>query len=166
VSRNQRLVLLGLAVLVVVVAGVVVGTGASNSTKSAGPTTVTVQGAEPVGGVKDVTFKKGATVDLTVNSDTADEVHFHGYDVHKDVAKRGSVHFSFPATIEGKFIVELEKPSGHWPTSPSRHDGRRVRLAGGLASLALVAAAALPASASAHGLVGKQDLPIPRWLFA
>jgi hypothetical protein len=109
VSRNQRLVLLGLAVLVVVVAGVVVGTGASNSTKSAGPTTVTVQGAKPVGGVKDVTFKKGATVDLTVKSDTADEVHFHGYDVHKDVAKGGSVHFRFPATIEGKFIVELEK---------------------------------------------------------
>ena len=23
-----------------------------------------------------------------------------------------------------------------------------------------------PATASAHGLVGKQDLPIPRWLFA
>jgi hypothetical protein len=30
----------------------------------------------------------------------------------------------------------------------------------------LLAALALPASASAHGLVGKQDLPIPRWLFA
>jgi hypothetical protein len=29
-----------------------------------------------------------------------------------------------------------------------------------------VAALVLPASASAHGLVGKQDLPIPRWLFA
>ena len=64
--------------------------------------------AKPVGGVKDVTFKKGGTVDLTVKSDTADEVHFHGYDVHKDVAKGGSVHFSFPASIEGKFIVELE----------------------------------------------------------
>jgi hypothetical protein len=32
---------------------------------------------------------------------------------------------------------------------------------------ALVAAAlVLPATAAAHGLVGKQDLPIPRWLFA
>ena len=108
-SRNQRLVLLGLAALIVVVAGVVIGTGgSSNATKSAGPTTVTVQGAKPVGGVKDVTFKKGATVDLTVQSDTADEVHFHGYDVHKDVTKGGSVHFKFPATIEGKLIVELE----------------------------------------------------------
>jgi hypothetical protein len=109
VSRNQRVVVLGLAALVVVVAIVVIGTGgSSDSTKSAGPTTVVVQDAKPVGGVKAVTFKKGGTVDLTVKSDTADEVHFHGYDVHKDVTKGGSVHFRFPATIEGKFIVELE----------------------------------------------------------
>ena len=108
-SRNQRFVVLGLAVVVLVVAVVVIGTGgSSDSTKDAGPTTVVVQNAQPVGGVKDVTYKKGGTVDLTVKSDTADEVHFHGYDVHKDVAKGGSVHFSFPASIEGKFIVELE----------------------------------------------------------
>ncbi len=108
-SRNQRVVVLGLAVLVVVVAVVVIGTGgSSDSTKSAGPTTVVVQDAKPVGGVKDVTFKKGGTIDLTVKSDTADEVHFHGYDVHKDVAKGGSVQFKFPASIEGKFVVELE----------------------------------------------------------
>ncbi|HEX6618611.1 MAG TPA: fenitrothion hydrolase, partial [Solirubrobacteraceae bacterium] len=43
---------------------------------------------------------------------------------------------------------------------------RLVRWASALASLGLLASAALPASASAHGLVGKQDLPIPRWLFA
>ncbi|HEX5899554.1 MAG TPA: hypothetical protein VFY32_09155 [Solirubrobacteraceae bacterium] len=102
--------MLGLAVLVVVIAVIVIGTGgSSNSTKDAGPTTVVVQDAKPVGGVKDVTFKKGGTVDLTVKSDTADEVHFHGYDVHKDVAKGGSVQFKFPASIEGKFIVELEE---------------------------------------------------------
>jgi hypothetical protein len=40
---------------------------------------------------------------------------------------------------------------------------RRLTAAG---AWALVAALALPASAAAHGLVGKQDLPIPRWLFA
>jgi hypothetical protein len=44
--------------------------------------------------------------------------------------------------------------------------GRRLRRGSALASLGLLASAALPASASAHGLVGKQDLPIPRWLFA
>jgi hypothetical protein len=36
----------------------------------------------------------------------------------------------------------------------------------GAGVVALVAIAALPAPALAHGLVGKQDLPIPRWLFA
>jgi hypothetical protein len=39
------------------------------------------------------------------------------------------------------------------------------RLAGATAAV-LAAAVLLPSSAAAHGLVGKQDLPIPRWLFA
>ena len=33
-------------------------------------------------------------------------------------------------------------------------------------SAALTAAALLPAAASAHGLVQRQQLPIPQWLFA
>jgi hypothetical protein len=44
----------------------------------------------------------------------------------------------------------------------SRTARRARRAVLGAATVAL----ALPASASAHGLVGKQDLPIPRWLFA
>lgn len=107
--RNQRFVLLGLALVIVVVAAVVIGSGGgSDSAKSSGPATIVVKDAKPVGGVQDITFKKGGTVDLTIKSDTADEIHFHGYDVHKDVAKGGSVHFRFPATITGRFIVELE----------------------------------------------------------
>jgi hypothetical protein len=42
----------------------------------------------------------------------------------------------------------------------------RLRLATCLALGGLLFAAAAPESALAHGLVGKQDLPIPRWLFA
>ena len=167
-SRNQRVVVLGLAVVVLVVAVVVIGTGgSSNSTKDAGPTTVVVQGAKPVGGVKDVTFKKGGTVDLTVKSDTADEVHFHGYDVHKDVAKGGSVHFSVPGHHRGQVRRRARGPQADAGQRDGRPMSRRlVRSASALASLGLLASAALPASASAHGLVGKQDLPIPRWLFA
>ncbi len=41
---------------------------------------------------------------------------------------------------------------------------RRIAIAAALATLALVVAG--PGVASAHGLVGRQDLPIPRWLFA
>jgi hypothetical protein len=43
---------------------------------------------------------------------------------------------------------------------------RRVRVAAMAAALAGAAVAALPDAALAHGLVGRQDLPIPRWLFA
>ena len=107
-TRNTRFALLGIAVVIVVVAVIVIGGGGSDDTKSSGPTTITVKDAKPVGGVQDFTFKKGGTVDLTVKSDTADEVHFHGYDVHKDVEKGGTVRFKFPAKIDGRFVVELE----------------------------------------------------------
>src|SRR5689334_10139959 len=43
---------------------------------------------------------------------------------------------------------------------------RRSRLVVAGTGLAVAALAALPDLASAHGLVGKQDLPVPRWLFA
>jgi hypothetical protein len=42
----------------------------------------------------------------------------------------------------------------------------RRRLGAATGSLGLLSAALFPATASAHGLVGKQDLPIPQWLFA
>jgi hypothetical protein len=70
--------------------------------------TVRVVNAKPQGGVKRITFTKGDTIKFTVKSDTADEIHFHGYDVHKDVKAGGSATFSLPATIEGRFVVELE----------------------------------------------------------
>ena len=43
---------------------------------------------------------------------------------------------------------------------------RRARLTACAAAVAGSAALAIPAAAQAHGLVGRQDLPIPRWLFA
>jgi hypothetical protein len=109
-SGRQRVVLLALAVVVAVGAFVIARSGGSNddNEKTSGQATVEVKDAKPVGGIQNLTWKKGETIDLTVHSDTADEVHFHGYDVHKDVAKGGTVRFQIPATITGKFIVELE----------------------------------------------------------
>jgi hypothetical protein len=43
---------------------------------------------------------------------------------------------------------------------------RRVRIAAVGAALASAAVAVLPDAALAHGIVGRQNLPIPRWLFA
>src|SRR4051794_31497136 len=105
-GRNQRIGLLVAAVVIVVVAVIAIGSGDDSKTKTAsGPQTVTVVGGKPQGGVKTLTYNKGDTVDLTVTSDTADEIHIHGYDFHKDVTKGGSVHFSFPAKIDGRFVI-------------------------------------------------------------
>lgn len=108
-GRNQRIGLLVAAIVIIVIVAIIVGGGSNDSSKtSSGPQTVTVVNGKPQGGIKTITYKKGQTVDLTVKSDTADEIHVHGYDFHKDVTKGGSVHFSFPASIEGKFVIELE----------------------------------------------------------
>ena len=108
-GRNQRIGLLAGAVVIVVIAVIVIGGGSSDKTKTAsGPQTVTVVNGKPQGGVKTITYKKGDTVDLTVKSDTADEIHIHGYDLHKDVAKGGTARFAFSATIDGQFVIELE----------------------------------------------------------
>jgi hypothetical protein len=64
-----------------------------------------------VGGVQKITVKKGGRVRFKVVSDTADEIHVHGYDFHKDVTAGGSVSFDFPAKIDGVFVIELEKRS-------------------------------------------------------
>jgi len=107
-SRPQRLVLLGIAIVIVVIAAFTISGKDSSSTTSDPPLTVTVKNAKPVGGVQKYTVQKGSTIDLTVKSDTADEVHFHGYDIHRDVTRNGTVNFRFPATIDGQFVVELE----------------------------------------------------------
>ncbi len=70
--------------------------------------TVTVVGGKPKGGVRTIKVAKGDRVRLRIASDTADEVHVHGYDLKQDVAAGGRVTFAFPATIDGRFVVELE----------------------------------------------------------
>lgn len=84
------------------------GTAATTTPAPAIPV-VKVVNAKPQGGIKKLKFTKGDTIRFTVQSDTADEIHFHGYDVHKDVAKGGTAHFRFPAKLDGKFVVELEQ---------------------------------------------------------
>ena len=51
--------------------------------------TVLVKGGKPVGGIQRATAKKGQKVAIVVHSDVADEVHVHGYDLHKDVTAGG-----------------------------------------------------------------------------
>src|SRR5947208_1444128 len=110
-STRARLGVIGAAVVVAVVAFVIASSGGDNGgskSESSGPVKIVVKGGKPVGGVKDITVKKGDPVRFTVNSDVADEIHVHGYDFHKDVKAGGKVSFSFPAKIDGEFVIELE----------------------------------------------------------
>lgn len=80
---------------------------AGNSAIASVPTVV-VKNGKPVGGVRSLVYKKGDRVRFQVDSDIADEIHVHSYDIMKDVKAGGSVRFDFPATIEGIFEAELE----------------------------------------------------------
>jgi hypothetical protein len=100
-SRALVAALLGLAL-------VVAGCGSGSDAPKKLDATVRVVDAKPVGGVQALDVKKGGSVHLVVQSDTADEIHIHGYDIHKDVPRNGSVTFDFPAKIDGGFVIELE----------------------------------------------------------
>jgi hypothetical protein len=70
--------------------------------------TVRVVNGQPQGGVRRLEYTKGDRIRFKVESDVADEIHVHGYDLMKDVTAGGSASFSFTATIEGRFEIELE----------------------------------------------------------
>ena len=70
--------------------------------------TVEVVGGAPVGGHQRVEVGLGSVVALMVTSDTAEEVHVHGYDILRAVSDGQPAHLAFTAEIPGVFEVELE----------------------------------------------------------
>jgi plastocyanin len=82
----------------------------SDTKSTSGTTHIVVKNEQPVGGLAQIRVKKGDPVKFTVESDSAQEIHIHGYNFHKDVAAGGTVSFSFPAKIDGSFEIELEDP--------------------------------------------------------
>ena len=60
------------------------------------------------GGVSRTPVQLGRKVRLVVNSDVADEVHVHGYDLKAEVPARGTGTVEFMADQAGVFEVELE----------------------------------------------------------
>jgi hypothetical protein len=117
VQGRQRTVLLGLAALVVVVAVIVaIASGGGDGDDETATTTVrgstlptiVIRSGKPVGGVRTLQFNKGGTIAFAVRSDEASEIHFHGYDIAKDVAAGVTVRYAVPAKIDGRFEVEIE----------------------------------------------------------
>ena len=61
--------------------------------------------------VKKFTVEQGRQVVLVVESELADEVHLHGYDLSADVAPGEPATIRFKATAPGVFEAELESRS-------------------------------------------------------
>ncbi len=72
--------------------------------------TVVVRDGQPVGGVERLRFDKGGTIDFVVRANApGGEVHFHGYDLAKEIpADGGRVRFTTQAKFDGRFEVEME----------------------------------------------------------
>jgi hypothetical protein len=74
---------------------------------------IKVVNGEPVGGLAELDYERGDRVRFRVDSDVADEVHVHGYNILRKVAAGGSVGFDFVADLEGIYEVELEQRGTH-----------------------------------------------------
>lgn len=77
--------------------------------------TVAIVDGEPKGGPLELSVESGEEVRFRVDSDTAGEVHVHGYEVFKEVEAGETAGIAFPAEIEGAFEVEMHRFSddGH-----------------------------------------------------
>jgi FtsP/CotA-like multicopper oxidase with cupredoxin domain len=103
VSRTQRLVFLGIAVVVGIVAVVLV-TSSGGSESGFTKDEVTLSAEHP----QTIKVHQGDDVKFKVTSAKADEAHLHGYDIHKDVPAGGTVEFALKAANTGIFEIELE----------------------------------------------------------
>lgn len=68
---------------------------------------VTVAGGEVTGDIGRVEVPMGTIIRLVVTSDTADEVHVHGFDLYSDVTPGQPGQLEFVADRAGVFEVEF-----------------------------------------------------------
>lgn len=88
-----------------------VATGTTTAPATSAPkyTTIVVRDGKPVGGIKKITIGKGDQARIEVTShDTSDEIHLHGYDLHRQLEAPGTVRFAFDADADGIYEIELE----------------------------------------------------------
>jgi sRNA-binding carbon storage regulator CsrA len=112
VSRLTRLILLGVAVVILVVAFVVLRPNDDTPVADAPTATATpTVDAGPLltgSGVVKIVVNKGDTVRFRIRAPRSLEVHIHGYDIKKDVKAGVTSNVSFKATIDGIFDIEFE----------------------------------------------------------
>jgi len=130
VERGQRIGLIGAALIVAAVLFILFQPDDSDDdtkpTRTAteqtlqGEPTATVPGPKPKpefeeiriadgsvqGGERRITVSKDDVARIEVRSDAPDEIHLHGYDITKDVARGQPARFRVKADIEGVFEIE------------------------------------------------------------
>jgi hypothetical protein len=72
---------------------------------------IEIKGDGPVEGIREVNVNKGDRVELVVVSDSAGELHVHGYELEEKLTPGKNV-LQFTADIDGKFEIELHAESG------------------------------------------------------
>lgn len=72
-----------------------------------GPVIVVKDGL-PEGGVAELDYTTGDQIQFTVESDVAEGIHVHGYDIEQEIEAGGKSSFDFQAELEGVFEIELE----------------------------------------------------------
>lgn len=89
------------------------GRGSSAAAGASAPAartiTVTVTHGKAHGDTGRIPVPTNTPVTLVVTSDTADEVHLHGYDIEKELAPGTPTTLRFVANVPGVFEVELHK---------------------------------------------------------
>ena len=90
-SGNRRLLMAVAGIVAVVAAFLIAHSGSSNSApEHHGQQGDPRQQCEAGGRRSEAHREEGRPRDFTVKSDTADEIHVHGYDFHKDVDRRAA----------------------------------------------------------------------------
>lgn len=70
---------------------------------------VTLAGGRATGVEQRVDAQAGERLVLKITSDSAEEVHVHGYDLYADLAPGRAAQLSFPADLLGSYVVELHR---------------------------------------------------------
>ena len=70
------------------------------------PTEIRLEAGEVQGAVQRIEAKAGDTARFVVISDTADDIHLHGYDTVKEVVPGKPARFEIETELEGVFEIE------------------------------------------------------------
>jgi len=86
------------------------GGSVDDTAKSSVTIDIEIRGGAPVGGIQQITVRRGDEVTVDVAGDSTGRVHIHGYDLFVDL-NDGSGTTQFDALIPGVFSMEIEATS-------------------------------------------------------